>query len=462
MENFNNLLILLALANAAYGAFAGYALYRSRDRRPLNGALAGGFLSALGSIVIMALIGLPAPDSAPPYLLGLSGLVGGILALVPLFLLARKEGKKCPYCYSINDVNAVACAYCGHDFPNAPTAWTPEKPLLSIRDLVIEYKVRQGSLVAVDKLDLNLKQGEVMALVGESGCGKSTLAYGIIRHVTYPGEITGGRMLFQGKDILELNTEGLREFRWRNIAVIFQAAQNALNPVMRIGDQFIETVKAHEPEITHEQITHHAVELLDMVGLEPKRVMESYPFQLSGGMRQRVIIALSLVLDPKLLILDEPTTALDVVTQIHILDILRDIREKLGLTMLLSTHDISIVARVADRVAVMYAGKIAEVGTVNEIFYRPYHPYTSGLVKAAPSLIGDLSNREPIPGVPPNFLNMPTGCRFHPRCPYQIDICVDRVPEIETLPDGRKVACHRWQDIHEQLQTRIEKEEIIA
>jgi peptide/nickel transport system ATP-binding protein len=287
----------------------------------------------------------------------------------------------------------------------------------------------------VDRVDLDIQSGEMMALVGESGCGKSTLAYGLIRQVTFPGEITGGQVLFQGRDVLDLTDEQLRQFRWNDIAVIFQAAQNALNPVMRVADQFIDTVQAHE----------------HMVRLEPERVLHAYPFELSGGMRQRVIIALSLLLDPSLLILDEPTTALDVVTQTYILDILKEIRNRLGLTMFLLTHDMSIVARVADRVAVMYAGKIVEVAPIRDLFYQARHPYSAGLIKAAPSLVGELTGRRPIPGSPPDFTNMPSGCRFHPRCPFAIDRCRERVPVAEQVNSDRIVACHRWREIAEEL-----------
>ena len=189
-----------------------------------------------------------------------------------------------------------------------------------------------------------------------------------------------------------------------------------------------------------------------MLRLDPARVLHAYPFQLSGGMRQRVIIALSLLLEPKLLVLDEPTTALDVVTQVHILDILKDIRDKLGLTMLLLTHDMSIVARVADRVAVMYAGKIVEVGAVRDVFYRPRHPYTAGLTRAAPSLVGALNGKSPIPGSPPNFMNMPSGCRFHPRCALAVSKCREREPAIEPVSaEGAVVSCHRWREIAEEL-----------
>ena len=323
-----------------------------------------------------------------------------------------------------------------------------KQPLLSVRDLVVEYSIRQGTLRAVDRASLDVHPGEVMAIVGESGCGKSTLAYSIIRQVPYPGEIKGGDIYFDGREVLDLDRKALRQFRWKEIAIIFQAAQNTLNPVMRIADQMIDTVLDHEKQ-SKEQIIQKASILLERVRLDPKRVLHSYPFELSGGMRQRVIIALSLLLNPRMLILDEPTTALDVVTQVYILDILTDIRHDLGLTMMLLTHDIAIVARVADRVAVMYAGQIVEEGAINDIFYRPRHPYTYGLIQSAPSLIGDLTRKKPIKGAPPNLLNVPTGCRFHPRCAYATPVCQEKEPVMETT--GRwRVACHHWREIERE------------
>lgn len=342
------------------------------------------------------------------------------------------------------------------------------RPLLSLQDLAVDYTIREGKVRAVDGVSLDVYPGELMAVVGESGCGKSTLAYSIIRQVPYPGEVTGGRIVFSGRDVLEFDRETLRQFRWKDVAFVFQAAQNTLNPVMRVADQMIDTVLAHQvragsqdlhtsrglnrlgpkvlqSECGKERALQKARSLLQMVRLEPERVLRAYPFELSGGMRQRVAIALSLLLDPKLLVLDEPTTALDVVTQVYVLDILTDIQRRWGLTMLLLTHDIAIVARVADRVAVMYAGQVVEEGAVDDIYYRPRHPYTYGLIHAAPSLVGDLSDKRPIPGSPPSFLDMPTGCRFHPRCFLASPLCAEQKPEMETF--GRwRVACHHWRE----------------
>ncbi|HDN79055.1 MAG TPA: ABC transporter ATP-binding protein [Chloroflexi bacterium] len=321
------------------------------------------------------------------------------------------------------------------------------KPLLSVRDLTVEFELTRGILKAVNGASLEVHKGEVMALVGESGSGKTTFAFSILNLVPPPGRITSGKIIFDGRDVLSLSEEELRKYRWKEVAMVFQAAQNAMNPVMRIADQMLDTAQAHG-KTSRGEVLERASELLRMVHLEPSQVLHAYPHELSGGMRQRVIIALSLLLDPKMLILDEPTTALDVVTQAYILDILAEIRQKLGLAMLLLTHDMSIVAKVADRVAVMYAGKVVEVGNIEEIFYDAKHPYTVGLIKAAPSLIGDIADKRPIPGSPPDLINPPPGCPFHPRCDYATDRCREEVPVLTPIGDGRVVACHNWQQVH--------------
>jgi len=321
------------------------------------------------------------------------------------------------------------------------------KPLLNVKDLVVEFELPRGTLKAVNGASLEVHKGEVTALVGESGSGKTTFAFSILNLVPVPGKIAAGEILFNGKDVLSLSQEELRQYRWKEVAMVFQAAQNAMNPVMRIADQMIDTAQAHG-KMSRSEVIERASELLRMVHLEPSQVLHAYPHELSGGMRQRVIIALSLLLDPKMLILDEPTTALDVVTQAYILEILAEIRQKLGLAMLLLTHDMSIVAKVADRVGVMYAGKIVEVGNIEDIFYDAKHPYTVGLIKAAPSLIGDISDKKPIPGSPPDLISPPPGCPFHPRCDYATDQCREEVPPLSSIGDGRFVACYNWQEVH--------------
>ena len=311
--------------------------------------------------------------------------------------------------------------------------------LLDIKDLVVEYAVREGRLRVVDKASLNVNKGEIMALVGESGCGKSSLVDAVMGTLPPNGYIVQGQILFKGKDLLKMNRNELKRIRWEKIAMVFQAAQNSLNPVLRISDHFLETVKAHSG-LSDKEILKKASELLEMVRLNPRTTLNAYPHELSGGMKQRVILALSLMLDPELLILDEPTSALDTLTQSTILDMLKEIYERKRITMFIVTHDLPIVAEIAHRAAVMYAGKIVEITEVNKLFHNPKHPYTRSLIKAIPSIIGDVSSREPIPGNPPSLLNPPSGCRFHPRCYYAMNVCKKKEPPFLEV-NGGKVAC---------------------
>jgi len=324
------------------------------------------------------------------------------------------------------------------------------KEILSMRNITVEFMLRQGTIKAVENVSLDIFKGEILGVVGESGSGKSTLASTILRMVSSPGRIKEGEIYFEGKELMKMPEDEFNQFRWSNIAMVFQAAQNALNPVLKIKDHFIETAKAHT-RMSENDIIEKASKLLEYVRLQPKQVLDSYPHQLSGGMRQRVIIALSLILDPKILILDEPTTALDVITQAYIMDLLAKIHVDLGITMVFLTHDLSLIAKIADRVAVMYAGKIVEIGTVEEIFYGPLHPYTKGLVLAIPSLVDDITARRPIPGSPPNMLDLPSGCRFAPRCGYHmIEYCDGTVQAelIEAKP-GHFTTCLEWERMME-------------
>lgn len=325
-------------------------------------------------------------------------------------------------------------------------------PLLQVRNLQVTFDLgRHGRLVAVDDVSFELGRGEFAALVGESGSGKSTTAMALIRLVPPPGFISGGRLLWwedgrrEPVDLLQLSPSQMRARRWRDIAMVFQGAQNALNPVMRIADQMVETVRAHHP-MPRGEILDRAARCLRWVRLEPSRVLRAYPHELSGGMRQRVLIAMSLLLTPRLLILDEPTTALDVITQAHILEILDEVQRELGLTMLLLTHDLAVVARTARRVLIMYAGRIVEEAPTEALFEAPYHPYTRGLLQAVPTLTGDVAAKRPIPGAPPDLRRPPPGCRFHPRCPYADEICRQVEPALEEA-GGRRVACHHWRRV---------------
>ncbi|MGY4706295.1 ABC transporter ATP-binding protein [Candidatus Bipolaricaulota sp. J31] len=322
------------------------------------------------------------------------------------------------------------------------------EPILSIRDLVVEFEVLEGNLRSVDRVSLDVPKGGFMGLIGESGCGKTTIVQAILNLMPENGYIRGGKVLFDGADILRLPPEKLRRIRWERIAMVFQAAQNSLNPVLKISEQMVDTVQAHR-KMPKEKILERASRLLELVRLDPQRVLDSYPHELSGGMKQRVIIAMSLLLDPEILILDEPTTALDMISQAYLMERLHEIHTTLGITMLMVTHDVSNVAKVAERVAVMYAAKILEVGSVEEIFYDPYHPYTRGLINAIPSIVGDLSSKRPIPGFPPSLINPPPGCRFHPRCQFADALCSQREPEMEEVSSGHLVACHHWKRARE-------------
>lgn len=322
------------------------------------------------------------------------------------------------------------------------------KVILSVRDLTVEFRVPRGILRAVDGLNLDVYEGEVLGLVGESGCGKSVFAHALLKLVDPNGYIKSGKVIFDGaKDVYSLSKKELRRYRWKDVAIIFQGAFNSLNPVMKVFDHMVDTVLAHEKNVLKEEIKKRSVDLLKMVRLDPETVLGRYPHELSGGMKQRAISAMALLLKPKVLILDEPTSALDVLTQKFFIRILRDLRKEFGLTMIFITHDLATVAEIADRVAIMYGGTIVEIGSVEDIFYRPRHPYTKALLSAIPSIIGDISELRPLPGPLPDPVNPPPGCGFHPRCPYAIKICREVRPELEGIDEVRFIACHRWREI---------------
>lgn len=303
-------------------------------------------------------------------------------------------------------------------------------PLLSIRDLRVVYRVPETGLEvkAVRGVDMDVERGDVLGLVGESGSGKSTLALSVMRMLKPPAYIKSGRIVVDGVDILSIEQEIFnREYRWRRISYVPQASQNALNPTMRVSDHFLDTARAHGLDDRGE-VYRRARDLLRLVELDPERVMRLYPHQLSGGMKQRVLIALSLLLEPELVILDEPTSALDVVTQAEILRVIKDVNRRLGTTIILITHDISLVPAIANDVAVMYSGKIVEVGPVKDVLYNPSHPYVSALVSSTPSLFVDMSKIRPIPGEPPSPFEEIRGCAFWPRCPHAMSICKESEP----------------------------------
>jgi peptide/nickel transport system ATP-binding protein len=327
------------------------------------------------------------------------------------------------------------------------TAESTAPTILSVEDLWVEYKTPFGWMQAVRGATLDIRQGEAVALIGESGSGKSTMGFALLRMLVRSARVAKGKAIYRdskGKtyDLFSIDDKEFRKFRWEECAMTFQAAQNSLNPVMRVKDTFFETAKAHGWR-KRKEVDERTLELLSMVQLDPRRVFDAYPHELSGGMRQRVSIALSLLLEPQLIILDEPTTALDILTQRAIIDVIRDLRDKLDFTMIFISHDLSLAAELADRVATMYAGEIVEYGPVRETFYNPKHPYTVGLLNAVPPIAGEeFTPLTAIPGSTPNLLQVPSGCPFHPRCPYHTEICLREDPPLFDLGGTHLAACH--------------------
>jgi peptide/nickel transport system ATP-binding protein len=311
--------------------------------------------------------------------------------------------------------------------------------LLEVRGLKTYFYTLKGVVKAVDGVDFELNKGESLGIAGESGCGKSTLAFSIIRLVPAPGRIVDGQISFMGKNVLDLSEEDFRRnVRWKGISMIFQGAMNALNPVYTIGDQISEIMIIHR-NYTKKEALEEAKKLLEIVGIDPRRV-KSYPHELSGGMKQRVVIAMALALRPPLVIADEPTTALDVVVQAQIMNLLKKLKNELGISIILISHDLSLIAEIADKVAIMYGGKIAELGLSEHIYLNPKHPYTQGLLGSIPRLKGEIRDLTWIPGVPPDLSNPPPGCRFAPRCKYASEKC-NREPPVIEIERGHYVAC---------------------
>ncbi len=312
--------------------------------------------------------------------------------------------------------------------------------LLEVKDLKVYFKTGEGDVRAVDGVNFTLDEGESLGLAGESGCGKTTAALSIMRLLPKNGRIVSGSINYQGYDLTQLKPAQLRSIRWHHISIIFQGAMNALNPVKRIGVQIAEPIKLHE-HVDDEVANKRVGELLELVGIHKDRATE-YPHEFSGGMRQRVMIAMALACNPKIVIADEPVTALDVMIQAQILELLERLKRELGLSMILISHDLSVMAETCEKMAIMYAGKMVETGSTHDVFKASKHPYTKDLIAAFPDIKGSRTLPAYIPGDIPSLIHPPTGCHFHPRCKMAWSLCQEKEPELLPVSDGHNAACH--------------------
>jgi peptide/nickel transport system ATP-binding protein len=327
-------------------------------------------------------------------------------------------------------------------------------PILEVDHLIMNYRTKDGMVSAVQDVSFTLGRGESLGLVGESGCGKTSVALSLIRLLPDNADVQGGKIILDGQNILELSDEEMRQTRWDEIAMVFQGAMNSWNPVYRVGDQIREAIDLHwEVRPTVAQANARIAELFELVGLDPS-MMERYPHEFSGGMKQRAVIAMALSCDPKVIIADEPTTALDVIVQEQVLEELRSIQHNMGMSIIYISHDIAVIAEITDHLGVMYAGKLVEHGETADVFARPQHPYAWLLLSSTPSVTGPKMQLAPLEGEPPNLLNPPTGCRFHPRCPFATEKCAAEEPPIEEIAPGHRVACWNYEQVPE-IQKRV-------
>lgn len=316
--------------------------------------------------------------------------------------------------------------------------------VLEIKDLSVAYGTEKGDVLAVQDLNLSVLPNEIMGLIGESGSGKSTLAYAVMRLLKGSARVVKGSIRVLGKDLYAMDKEELRQFRWANLSMVFQSAMNALNPVLTVETQIIDTILNHRPHLSRREAREKAYELADLVRIDRSRIT-SYPHELSGGMRQRIVIAIAISLEPSLVIMDEPTTALDVVVQRSILDQIKEIQQRVQFSVLFISHDFSLVSQLASRIAIMYAGRVVELTAARSLMDGEvlHHPYTEGLWRAIPKITGNSVALEGIPGTPPNLLRLPSGCAFHPRCRYTFEPCLTTRPHLQEV-EGSEIACHRF------------------
>lgn len=323
---------------------------------------------------------------------------------------------------------------------------TKKELLMSVNDLTVTYYTRLGAVSAVDQVSFEMYKGEILGLVGESGCGKSTMGKALMRMIPPPAVVSAKNYDFDGMDVMKFDQKQLRDFRGRRISMIFQDPMTSLNPVQRVDDHLFEAIQVHEPLTKKPKAMPRITTLIERLGIQKQRLI-SYPHQLSGGMRQRVMIGLGLILNASLIIADEATTSLDVIVEAKLVDQLRDIRDHYGVAILAISHNIALIAELADRIAIMYAGKIVELGDIRDVFKKPLHPYTQGLLASVPNI--KLDEREVLykmGGEPPNLSHPPTGCRFHPRCPKAMPVCEQAEPEFKPVVKDQQVMCWLYQD----------------
>lgn len=326
-----------------------------------------------------------------------------------------------------------------------------ENAVLTVKNLHTSFFTDSGEVRAVNGVSFNLTKGKILGIVGESGSGKSVTAYSIMQILADTGKVVDGEILYKGKNILDFTPKEMRDFRGDKCSIIFQDPMTSLNPTFTIGSQLNEAIMLHTDRKTKKAATERSIELLTMVGVnEPEKRVNQYPYELSGGMRQRVMIAMALACEPDILIADEPTTALDVTIQAQILELMADLQKKLGMAIILVTHDLGVIATMCDEIIVMYGGRVCERGTAEDIFYRPCHEYTKGLLRSIPNIDNMKEKLVPIGGTPINLLNMPKGCAFCTRCENAMKICLEEVPQEMEMPDGHYASC--WLNVKRQLE----------